>query len=244
MSAHGLAPAELSQARIDEFLVDRRADEYRRSPHRRGLVLLLEHLIDQNVVVCASPPRTALDELIGAYREWLISDRGLAAATVLRYENTARRFLQQRICDGSGVDVAGLTGTEVNAFLLAECARCSVGAAKGRVAELRALLRYMYLRGMTAIALAAAVPPVAGWHRDQRTVNSDFSIVAQYQAEFRGVAGYYQLAFNLHRLGRLRHVMQRSLVKTLARKYRVRVSRIYRRYRAVLQTYHGPRRGL
>jgi hypothetical protein len=38
--------------------------------------------------------------------------------------------------------------------------------------------------------------------------------------------------------------MQRSLVKTLARKYRVRVSRIYRRYRAVLQTDHGPRRGL
>jgi group II intron reverse transcriptase/maturase len=80
--------------------------------------------------------------------------------------------------------------------------------------------------------------------RTERTVNSDFSIVAQYQAEFRGIAGYYQLAFNLHRLGRLQYVMQRSLVKTLARKYRVRVSRIYRRYRTVLQTDHGPRRGL
>jgi group II intron reverse transcriptase/maturase len=80
--------------------------------------------------------------------------------------------------------------------------------------------------------------------RTERTVNSDFSIVAQYQAEFRGIAGYYQLAFNLHRLGRLKYVMQRSLVKTLARKYRVRVSRIYRRYRAVLHTDHGPRRGL
>ncbi|CAM5551345.1 Group II intron-encoded protein LtrA [Streptomyces antimycoticus] len=41
--------------------------------------------------------------------------------------------------------------------------------------------------------------------RTERTVNSDFSIVAQYQAEFRGIAGYYQLAFNLHRLGRLKY---------------------------------------
>jgi hypothetical protein len=30
--------------------------------------------------------------------------------------------------------------------------------------------------------------------RTERTVNSDFSIIAQYQAEFRGIAGYYQLA--------------------------------------------------
>jgi group II intron reverse transcriptase/maturase len=80
--------------------------------------------------------------------------------------------------------------------------------------------------------------------RTERTVNSDFSIVAQYQAEFRGIAGYYQLAFNLHRLDRLKHVMQRSLVKTLARKYRIRVAQVYRRYRAVLATDHGPRRGL
>ncbi|WP_405958774.1 group II intron reverse transcriptase/maturase [Streptomyces phaeochromogenes] len=52
-----------------------------------------------------------------------------------------------------------------------------------------------------------------------------------HQAEFRGIAGYYQLAFNLHHLGRLKHVMERSSVKTLARKYRVCVSKVYRRYR-------------
>jgi integrase/recombinase XerD len=47
---------------------------------------------------------------------------------------------------------------------LRESARVSVGAAKGRVAELRALLRYLYLHNLTPMALAAAVPPVAGWH--------------------------------------------------------------------------------
>jgi group II intron reverse transcriptase/maturase len=77
-----------------------------------------------------------------------------------------------------------------------------------------------------------------------RTVDTDFSIVAQYQAEFRGVAEYYQLALNRRRLGRLRYVMERSLTKTLACKYRISVGRVKRRYRAVLQTEHGPRRGL
>jgi site-specific recombinase XerD len=39
-----------------------------------------------------------------------------------------------------------------------------VGAAKGRVAELRSLLRYLFVCGLTTTQLAAAVPPVAGWH--------------------------------------------------------------------------------
>jgi AI2M/AI1M-like HNH endonuclease/type II intron maturase len=80
--------------------------------------------------------------------------------------------------------------------------------------------------------------------RTERTIDTDFSIVAQFQAEFRGVAQYYKLAFNRHRLGRLKYVMERSLTKTLARKYRISVPQVYRRYRAVLATEHGPRRGL
>jgi hypothetical protein len=70
--------------------------------------------------------------------------------------------------------------------------------------------------------------------RTERIVDTDFSIVTQFQAEFRGVAEYYRLAFNRHRLGRLKYVMERSLTKTLARKYRIRVAQVYRRYRAVL----------
>src|SRR5207244_11708481 len=66
--------------------------------------------------------------------------------------------------------------------------------------------------------------------RTERTVDTDFSIVAQFQAEFRGVAQYYKLAFNRHRLGRLKYVMERSLTKTLARKYRSTVTKVYRSY--------------
>ena len=80
--------------------------------------------------------------------------------------------------------------------------------------------------------------------RTERTVDTAFSIVAQFQAEYRGVAEYYKLAFNRHRLGQLKYVMERSLTKTLARKYRITVPQVYQRFRAVLDTEHGPRRGL
>jgi len=80
--------------------------------------------------------------------------------------------------------------------------------------------------------------------RTERIVNTDFSIIAQFQAEYRGVVEYYQLAFNRHQFGRLKGVMQRSLTRTLARKFRINVPAVYRRYRATLQTEHGPRQGL
>jgi site-specific recombinase XerD len=94
---------------------------------------------------------------------WLAWERGLAAATVLRYESTARRFLQQQAMAGGVLKPAGLTGADVNAFLLRECGRVSAGSAKGRVAELRAVLRFLYLQGLTPLRLGTAVPPVGGW---------------------------------------------------------------------------------
>ncbi|HUC14973.1 MAG TPA: hypothetical protein VMS00_11030, partial [Acidimicrobiales bacterium] len=91
-------------------------------------------------------------------------ERGLAAPTVLRYENLSRRFLQHRATVAGPGFVGDLSGADVVAFLLAETARLSVGAAKGCVAELRSLLRFLYLDGRVPLALAAVVPPVAGWH--------------------------------------------------------------------------------
>jgi hypothetical protein len=64
----------------------------------------------------------------------------LAATTVRRYGNIARRFLQEQASAEEGFEPAGLSGAEVNAFLLCECGRVSAGSAKGRVAELRSIL--------------------------------------------------------------------------------------------------------
>jgi group II intron reverse transcriptase/maturase len=70
-------------------------------------------------------------------------------------------------------------------------------------------------------------------HRMERVNDSAYSIVAQYQAEYAGVVQYYRLAYNLHRLGQLKWVMEVSLVKTLAKKFKMSCPEIYHRYRAL-----------
>ena len=78
-------------------------------------------------------------------------------------------------------------------------------------------------------------------HRPQMLHDQDYTIVSKYQAEYRGVVQYYLLASNIHRLSTLRWVMETSLLKTLAAKHRSTVTATARKYRAVVQTEHGPR---
>lgn len=56
-------------------------------------------------------------------------------------------------------------------------------------------------------------------------------IIQQYQAEFRGVAEYYKYAVNRQTLRGLFGVMQESLAKTIATKERIRVSKVFQRYK-------------
>jgi len=81
-------------------------------------------------------------------------------------------------------------------------------------------------------------------HRKERTDDTVYSIISQYQQEFRGFAEYYQLAVNRSQLNRLKWVMERSLVATLAHKLRVSISKVYKRYETTVETPDGPRKVL
>jgi site-specific recombinase XerD len=152
-------------AAIEEFLASLRAEGLRRVPTVRALGSLVAYLRDVGVMTPEDAVGKAapVEELVEEYRRWLVVERGLAAATVLRYEVLARRFLTGRVSPEDELGVAGLGGGDVSAFLLGECERVSLGSAKGKVAELRSLLRFLRLRGFTELALAESVPSVAGW---------------------------------------------------------------------------------
>ena len=163
-----ISGAELEAVQLDEnamvaFLASRKAAGCRRALGPRAMIPLLSYLREAGVTPAAEPPQTLLGALVGEYRIWLARERGLAATTVLRYENTARRFLQQQAMADGVLNPAGLAGADVSAFLLRECGRVSAGSAKGRVAELRSVLRFLYLQGLTPLRLGTAVPPVGGW---------------------------------------------------------------------------------
>jgi group II intron reverse transcriptase/maturase len=69
-------------------------------------------------------------------------------------------------------------------------------------------------------------------HRKELTNNTVYSIVAQYQSEFRGFAEYYQLANDLYRLNTLKWIMEQSLAKTLATKLKMTVKKVHKKYGA------------
>jgi group II intron reverse transcriptase/maturase len=69
-------------------------------------------------------------------------------------------------------------------------------------------------------------------HRKELTNDSDYTIIATYQAEFRGIVEYYRMAYNLRKLDKLKWVMETSLVKTLANKHKTTAPTIYRKYAA------------
>jgi site-specific recombinase XerD len=163
LSSEGLEAEQLNEDLMAAFLTARHEAGQRRVPGTRAMVPLLSYLREAGVASAAKPSLTPLAVLLGQYRSWLVQERGLAATTVLRYENTARRFLQEQASSSGSFEPAELTGVDVNAFLLRECARVSAGSAKGRVAELRSILRFLYLQGITPLRLGAAVPPVGGW---------------------------------------------------------------------------------
>lgn len=163
LGTSGLTVAELNEQQMMAFLADRQVTGKRRALGPRGMAPLLAYLRMVGVAPEALPSLAPLDVLLEQYREWMLGERGLADSTVLRYENTARRFLREQAVRDGVLMPAVLTGADVNVFLLRECARVSAGSAKGRVAELRSILRFLYLQGITARRLGTAVPPVGGW---------------------------------------------------------------------------------
>jgi len=169
MSEQGLEPGQVDAAAIDAFRASRRARGQRRVPSLRAMHPLVSFLCEAGVMAPddGSQQLTPLERFVAEYRRWLVGERALAEPTVIRYERLARRFMAGRVSAAGELDVAGLTGADVSAFLLQECSRVSVASAKGRTAELRSLLRFLYLRGFTDIALADSVPSVAGWRNTE-----------------------------------------------------------------------------
>jgi group II intron reverse transcriptase/maturase len=77
--------------------------------------------------------------------------------------------------------------------------------------------------------------------RAQMLDDSDYTIVSQYQSEYRGLVQYYLLAQDVFRLAKLHWVMETSMLKTLAGKHRSTVQKMARQYKATTDTAYGSR---
>lgn len=160
--AERLEPCELRPPVVDRFVRMRRREGYRRWLSTRSLRALLGYLREVEAVPAEQPPvaEGPVEELLGAYRRWLLVERRLATTTVGARERVARRFLSQQIT-GDALDLDALASADVTAFVLREARLRSVGSMKAMVSPLRSLLRFLFVAGVVPRDLTAAVPGVA-----------------------------------------------------------------------------------
>lgn len=165
LEQRALGVGDICSARLQEFFADLAAVPGR-SRSAVAMSPLLAWLRQRDLCPDDLPPAPGpLDELMERYRHWMWADRQLAPLTMRSYERGARVFLGGRVLDGCGSDgVEGLREQDVASFLLAEASRgLSTKSMQGRVAQLRSLLRFLYLQRMIPNPLGEGIPPVPGW---------------------------------------------------------------------------------
>ena len=162
LQAGGLSAADLTRERVAEFLVWQRAAGCPSSAvSRPGLVCLWE-VLDGLGVLASEPPvpeALPLDLLLSSFERYLMSERGLAAGTIVGYVAHARWFLEGLGRDG----VVGLSAADVTGAVLRKAqSGVSVAAAQYFVSGLRAFLRFYFLEGLVEADLSQAALVVRG----------------------------------------------------------------------------------
>jgi integrase/recombinase XerD len=158
LAHEGLRPGDLAPAIAERFLLARKAAGYRRFRSARAVAPLLDYLGAAGViapVVSPEPPAPG-SAVLASYREYLVSERGLAPSTVHNYLKAASLLAAQ-----DGLRLESLTAGDVTRFVREQCGSRSTGSATLLITGLRSLLRYLHLAGFTSVPLADAVPKVA-----------------------------------------------------------------------------------
>lgn len=163
MASRQLAVAELTAARIDQYLGQRRGDGYASFSTKASLAPLLDVLAAAGAPLNEpDPPVSGLDALLAGYALFLCQERGLAVSTTSAYVLRARRFLDGH---GRGADLRAVDTAVVTSAVLGETETVSAGSAQFFVVALRSFLRYCHLAGVIGTDLSAASLPVTGRRR-------------------------------------------------------------------------------
>jgi integrase/recombinase XerD len=160
----GLVVRDLNEDHFGGFLRDRG----RRYRARRGATATLVQLLRYLRTNGATPPPVVVVKgdaasLIEAqYITYLREERGLARATLINYLPLVDRFLLDRFGRGP-VRLVHLKARDVTRFVLRRAHTMGSRRAQLLVTALRSFLRFLFLRGETAMDLSLSVPTVASW---------------------------------------------------------------------------------
>jgi len=88
--------------------------------------------------------------------------------------------------------------------------------------------KFLFAEGAVVQMPDGKLKPV---HRPYLIRYSDREIVERYNAEIRGICNYYRLAVNYHKLDYFCYLMEYSCLKTIARKHKTKISKIWSKFR-------------
>jgi integrase/recombinase XerD len=164
LAGEGLDAGGLTPEAAERFLAVRQAAGYAQLLSLKALEPLLGYLRRLGAAPEAPAPVPAgpVGELLDRYRRYLVTERGIGAATAADYAAKTRSFLSARQ-EAGVLELAGLTAGDVTAFVAGNCPSMRKGTAKLTVTALRSLLGYLHVAGDILGSLAWAVPAVATW---------------------------------------------------------------------------------
>jgi len=163
LTEQDLEPAAFDGEAAERFQRSRR-ERYSHLTGARALRPLVGYLRGVGVVPEPVIADTPVERLLADYRDYLVRERGLVAGSVRMRERVARAFLVE-LAEPLEPALERLRPSDVTAFVTAQCGagRRGVEAAKTLTSGLRSLLVFLHLSGRVPVALAGAVPSVAGW---------------------------------------------------------------------------------
>ena len=129
--------------------------------HRMLCILRETRATPQAKAIQLTPAQT----LAAQYRQYLTEERGCSDWTVGNYSRHIHRFLAQRFGTGP-VRFERFRAQDVIAFVQREAGRHGRGHILQVVTGLRSFLRFLRYRGDITTDLAAAVPSVANWQKN------------------------------------------------------------------------------
>ena len=128
-----------------------------------ALVRMLSVLREIGAIEAATPNVLGtLEQIEHDFEQYLIQNRELAQASIIRHRTPLRKFLRE-YCSAGISSFSTLTGKDVTRFLVQRAHDQSPSSARNLCWTLRSFFRYLLHEGHTTRDLSSAVPSIRSW---------------------------------------------------------------------------------
>jgi integrase/recombinase XerD len=157
-----LSITDFDEQIAERFIAYKRRKDRVHRGNRETLLQFLEHLRKRDVISGPTPTfdDSPLAAILTRYGRHLRSERGLAAATVINYLPSIRKFLIERF-RGKPLAIRQVSSSDVSDFILRQAPTMSPRRAQLVTAALRSFFRFLFQEGELQVNLALSVPSVA-----------------------------------------------------------------------------------